>query len=111
MLRDLIDSTRESMIDSDLMPTRQIVYTRASTGVALDAMEVYVGAGQFNKEEKETIENRQSFGGLKLLFAPSTGDTITYDGKSFTVERSDKLGSLYVAYCAQTRHSSRGVRR
>jgi hypothetical protein len=111
MLRDLIDSTRESMIDSDLMPTRQITYTRASTEEVLDEIEAYVGAGQFNKEEKETLENRQSFGGLKLSFRPNTGDLITYGGQTFTVERSDKLGALYIVYCSQVRHSSRGIRR
>jgi hypothetical protein len=109
MLRDLIDNVRESILDSDLMPTRTITYTRASTGEVITGLEVYVGAGQFNKEEKETLENRESFGGLKLAFRPSAGDVISYNGEVYAVERSDRLSSLYVAYCSQSRH--RGNRR
>lgn len=109
MIRDLINETRQLVIaDSRLSPTREITFTRTSDDESF-VLNSFVGAGQFNKEEKESLKNMQSFGGLILESQPKVNDTVLYDGELYSVTRSTKLGQIYTVYCEQSRH--KGARR
>jgi hypothetical protein len=110
MLRELIDEIRENYVsDPEVAPTREIIYTPKATGIPLDALNSFVGAGTFNKEERDNINNVQSFGGLLLVDKPKVGDTITYDGQTYKVTRHTKLGNQYIVYTEQSRQSRRGA--
>ncbi len=103
-IRDLIDEVRESVIaDADMIPSRSVIYTRKIDNVDV-VLNSYVGLGKFNEEELNNISNMQSFGGLKLDFAPKVGDAVEYDGEVFFVQRFQKMGKLYVVYCEISRH-------
>ena len=109
MLRDIIDEIREARVeDVDTSPTREVVYKIKATSSEL-ILNSYVGVGTFNKEERDNINNVQSFGGLKLENKPKVGDTVTYDGTAYKVTRFTKLGNLYIVYTEQSRQSRRGA--
>lgn len=111
MIRDLLDEIREDLVaDTDLSPTREIVYTRKSDSFPT-TLNSYVNAGQYNKTEKENIANMNSFGGLKLNEVPKVGDTVQYDSKAWKVMRYQKLGTLYTVYCEITQHNARPSKR
>lgn len=106
-IRDLIDETRLTIVsDPSLSSTREVVYTRMSDGVPT-TLNSYVGAGEFNKEERENLSSVQSFGGLYLEERPKVNDTVSYDGELFSVTRHTKLGNLYTVYCEIKRHRGR----
>ena len=105
--RDLMDATRESWVSDDaISPTRSIVYKRTSDDVEV-TINSFVGGGNFNKEEKDTIENYESFSALNLTQKPQINDTVTYNGDVFKVKRYAKLGSLYTVYGYMKRHNGR----
>lgn len=107
--RDLMDEVRRAFVDANTSPTRSITYTRSRDSLDIP-LNSFVGGGQFNKEEKDTLDDYQSFSGLKLDEIPNTnsdGDTILYDGVTFRVKRYAKLGSLYTVYAKKTRHQGR----
>ena len=107
-IKGLLDRTREAFVANDsLSPSRPVVYTRVSDDVVLPEQQSFIGAGQFNNEERETLENHQSFGGLKLDQKPQVNDIVLYDGISWKVKRIGKMGTLYVVYCEQRRHNGR----
>jgi len=107
--RDLIDQTRATFVDADTAPTRSIVYMRSRDDLAIP-LNSFVGAGTFNKIEKDKIDDYQSFGGLKLEEVPVSsvdGDTVIYDGVTYRVRRVAKLGGLYTVYGEKVRHRGR----
>lgn len=107
----LMDEIRNDMVtDGTLMPMREISYTRVSDGVTVTPLFSFVGAGLFNQEEKEMLEEVQSFGGLKLEQDPKVNDKVSYDGKYYLVTRFTKLGQLYTVYGKLKRHKGRGLR-
>jgi len=69
--------------------------------------EAFVGAGQFNENEKKKLEDYQAFGGLELDEKPQINDTVTYDGETYKVQRYTKLGTLWTVYGRISRHSGR----
>lgn len=104
---DLLDSVRIGFINnSEICPTREIVYTRDvdSVSVTLPAL---VGGGVFNKIEKEAIGRFQSFVGLPLTTPPVVNDSVSFDGQTWKVVRYTKLGQLYTVYCENRRHNGR----
>jgi len=112
MLRDFIDEIRDDFVDSATAPTRAIVYHRSRDNLDIP-LNSYVGAGVFSKIEKETLEDFESFGGLKLDERPKSGiegDTITYDGIVFKVRRVSKLGQLYTVIGEVSRHRGRATK-
>lgn len=109
--RDLMDSTRSSWVDSDSAPTREVMYTRTSDDFAYPPLNSFVGGGKFNEEEKDKLEEHQSFGGLKLTEKPQVNDTVLYDGELFKVQRYMKFGELYQVFGRKSRHSGRPSKR
>lgn len=104
--RDILDKTRGNFVDLSTAPTRSIVYTVTFTGVDIP-LNAFVGAGQFNKEEREKLSDVQMFSALKLPTPPNTdvnGDTITYDGVIYKVKRYTKQGQLYNVVGEISRH-------
>ena len=59
--RDLLDKTRAKFVDADTSPTRSITYIRSSDDLSIP-LNSTVGSGQFNKDEKERLEDWQTFG-------------------------------------------------
>lgn len=105
--RELLDEVRSDFVDADTSTTREIVYTRFSDDVSYPPLNSFVGGGQFNKEEKETIEDWQSFGGLKLIIKPIVDDRVEYDGETYEVTRWLKLGQLWTVFGQRKRHNGR----
>jgi len=109
--RELLDKTRSKFIDADTAPTRAIIYIKADgTNISLNS---FVGAGQFNKEERDKLGDMQVFSGLKLSFRPNTdinGDSILHDGVTYKVRRYTKLGELYNVVAEISRHRGRPKR-
>lgn len=97
--RDLMDGIRADWIaDGSVSPTRQIVYTRAVDDIALPPINAFVGGGNFNQLEKDTIDSYEVFSGLNLAFEPAVNDLVTYNGKTWKVTRYTRMGSLYAVY-------------
>jgi len=108
-VRDLIDQVREKFVNANTAPTRSIVYIRSRDDLEIP-LNSFVGAGTFNKIEKDKIDDYQSFGGLKLEEVPVSsvsGDKVTYDGVTYQVRRVAKLGQLYTVYGEKVRHRGR----
>jgi len=94
-VRDLIDSTRESFVNSDNAPTRAIVYTRNSDSLAIP-LNAFVSNIEFNQDDKDDKKvNRISCRTLILEQEPTYLDTISYDGKVYKVRQWDKIGNAY----------------
>jgi len=108
--REYMDSLREAYVaNADIAPTRTIVYTRTSDDIPT-TLDCFVGGGQFNKEEKDKLEDYQVFKGLNLTQTPAVNDTVLYDGETFKVKRYTKLGTLYIVYGRISRHNGRPVK-
>ena len=109
-MRALMDQTREDWVEnSEVSPTRSIVYTRTSDDVVA-VLNSFVGGGQFNKEEIDKLEDNQSFSGLKLDQKPVVNDTVSYDGEVYKVKRYTKLGSLWTVFGRKARHNGKPSR-
>jgi len=108
-IRDMHDKIRvKIMTNSDMFPTRTIVYK--PYGLSDISLQSTIGSGTFNKIEKEKLAEMQSFGSLILSQKPTNKDTVTYDDTTFIVQRTEKLGQLYVVYCEKTQHRGRPKR-
>ncbi len=107
--RDLLDEIRASNVNSNTAPTRSIIYVRSRDDLNIP-LNSFVGAGTFNKIEKDKIDDWQSFGSLELDERPVSqvdGDTVVYDGITYIVRRYTKLGQLYTVYGEKSRHRGR----
>lgn len=106
-IRDYRDSIRENWIaNPDIAPTRTITYTRDSDDVSV-VIDAFIGGGQFNQEEKDKLEDYQSFTGLNLEQKPKVNDTVSYDGEVYKVKRYNKLGTLWTVFGRISRHNGR----
>lgn len=104
-LRDLQDATREKYASGAIpSPNRLISYKRSVDSVTIENIPCFIGGGLFNKEEKEMIENYQSFTGVKLDQKPIVGDKITYDGETYKVVRYIKFGTLWTIFGEDSRY-------
>jgi len=103
----LIDKYRSKFVDSTFAPARVVIYTRTSDDFEYQPFNCFVGNGQFNQDEKEKLEDYQSFGSLKLTQKPQVNDTVLYDGETFKVQRYTKMGKLFIVYGRISRHSGR----
>ena len=104
-IRDLHDNIRETLMEKpNMFPSREISYTRISDDVG-GTLNALIGAGVFNKVEKDKIDEYQSFGNLKLEVKPKPLDDIIYDGIAWKVRRWTKLGTLYTVYCEKSRRT------
>ena len=104
--RELIDEKRATFVNADTAPTRSIVYTRESDDQTL-TLNSFVGGGNFNTDEKDKLEDWTAFGGLSLEQDPQVNDKVTYDGRTFKVQRYTKFGDLWTVYARKSRHSGR----
>jgi len=110
-VRDMIDRNRLAWMNSDDAPTREIIYTRSDDDFEYPPLNSFVGGGQFNKDEKDKLEDHQSFSGLELPIKPKVNDTVLYDGVTYKVQRYVKLGTLYSVFGRVSRHSGRPNKR
>lgn len=89
-----LDSLRKNFVgNSNLSPSRQIEYFQS--GASLGMINAFVGGGYFNKEEKDKIENMESFSAVVLEEKPSTKDYILYNGIHYKVVRYVKKADVY----------------
>jgi len=109
-IREYRDGLREGWVaNANIAPTRTVVYTRASDDFST-TLDCFVGGGVFNKEEKDKLEDYQSFKALNLTQTPTVNDTVLYDGETFKVKRWTKLGTLYNVYGRISRHNGKPVK-
>lgn len=109
-VRDTIDSTRSKFVKSKNAATRAIDYIRSRDDLSIP-LNVYVGGGEFSKEEKETIQDFEMFRALELEEEPITGvngDTLISGNTTYRVRRFSKLGTLYSVVGQNIKHRGRG---
>lgn len=106
--RDLMDASRKEWVgNSEMSPTRVIIYTPTLTGIPYEPLNAFIGGGNFTVEEKETLENWEVFGGLVLPEDPEVNDTVAYNGQTWKVKRWTRMGELFAVYGYQKRHTGR----
>ena len=94
-VRDLIDKTRASFVDSSNAPTRAIVYTRSSDDLEIP-LNAFVSGVEFNQDDKDDKKaNRISCRTLILEQEPTKTDKITINAIVYYVRMWDKTGNAY----------------
>lgn len=102
-----LDSIMEAYVEDDsVSPSRVVVYTRKTDGIPLD-IKAFVGMSNFSQEQKDKMENFQSFAGMKLGFIPHSDDTITYGGEIWGVSSPKLNGTLWGVIGEKTRKRGR----
>jgi len=82
---DIVDSIRQQFVSNpNISPSRSITYTRKSDLVAT-VLNCFVGGGDFRKEDKEYLSDKEYFSAVFLTQIPKQGDTITYGDEVWKV--------------------------
>jgi len=104
-----LDGIRNSYINSDNSPTREIVYIPASSGDEIIKQAFIYGIDN-NTEDDENIVNTITVKGLYLDEKPTKLDKVKYDGVEYSVRTWFKSGETY-SVTADNRNNKIAVRR
>lgn len=102
-------------VQSDTGWGEDIVYYRRSTSTSYPEKRAMVQDAEYgerreNYGNRDAFEDKKVFLSVELDFVPSKGDTITYDTRSWVVDKADGGNGVYDIYAtAGTKHiGSRG---
>lgn len=103
----LLEEARAKLVENPLFgANREVTYTRRSDST-VSTHRTLVGGGVFNKIEKETIGQFQSFAGIVLETPPVVGDTVQFGGIDWYVVRWGYFAGRYTVYAENRRHNGR----